>query len=122
MSTATPEKSDSFPKGKRIGIYIPDWDSEFVVTAKGKEALRKFSPAKTRIASTLLRDKWNCIMRTLRSIDRGESNHWRADHLGAIGASLDNNGVRDLSDLTYATSWLLQNDYIRRSVDKSVMI
>ncbi len=113
---------DYFPKGKRDGIYIPDWDSEFVVTLDGRAFMGSFSRIGARLLSLLsVRGR---AARVLRRIDENRTMHEISDMLGDRWVSdpfcsLDGTKA-EAKEFTVTVTWLLQRGYIMRVIDRSI--
>ena len=97
---------DYFPRGRRVGIYIPDWDSEFVVTPDGRSFMSGFPGWVAKVLS-LMSVKGRAV-RVLRLVDEGSSMHEMSDLFPVW------------FDFTCVVTWLLQRGYIIRVLDRSV--
>jgi hypothetical protein len=113
---------DFFPKGGCDGIYCPDWDSQFILTPEGIKLSKsnRFFACLLRAFSVKAR-----AIRVLRLINTNKSVHEIKDY---FGDNYVNHAFSELLlgdheenfDFCHTVTWLLQNGYIIRVIDRSI--
>ena len=115
---------DWFPRGKCVGIYCPDWDSQFVLTECGKIFLDSHNSIWTKTAFFSRMSIKGRGVRILKWIKENRSMHEISNILGdkfVSDAFSDFDGTHlENSEFCATVTWLLQNGYILRIIDKSI--
>lgn len=114
-------EGDYFPKGKRQGIYIPDWDSEFVIKPYGRSLLKS-----NRIITKLLAP-YSIKARAVRVLVFMNLNKNMHEIQDILGNRYVNRPFSNLTgeyieshEFTLTVTWLLRNNYITRVIDRSI--
>jgi hypothetical protein len=113
---------DWFPRGNCIGIYCPDWDSQFNLTSDGITFMNSVSNLRANLFKGIsIKSR---AVRILKAITNDESMHEIRNRLSDkfvfdTFADLDGSRAENF-EFCATVTWLLQNKYIFRVIDKSI--